>query len=198
MDESTILRSNELMSRQDAALVVIDVQQKLLPFVNHHASIVWNIGRLIDGAGMLGVPVFATEQYPQGLGHTTPELATRLGQVPQKLSFSCGGCPDFVVSLREAGRHKLLLTGIEAHVCVQQTAMDLMTEGYQVFLAIDAIGSRNTCDYETAVRRMESCGVTLTTTEAALFEWCEIAGTSEFKQISALVRADPPCAVRPA
>jgi nicotinamidase-related amidase len=95
-------------------------------------------------------------------------------------------------SLPDSGIHKLLLAGIEAHVCVQQTVLDLLTHGFHVFVAADAVGSRFEFDRDIALRRMESAGVNLTTTEAALFEWCEAAGTPEFKQVSALVREEPP------
>ncbi|MDA1049503.1 MAG: isochorismatase family protein [Planctomycetota bacterium] len=181
-------RSPELMSRTDSALLVVDVQEKLIPMVSRHELIVWNIGRLLDGAKTLGVRAVATEQYPRGLGPTTKELADRLGDVPEKLTFSCGGCPELFEELRDAGVFKILVVGIEAHVCVQQTVLDLLADGFRVYLAVDAIGSRYVLDYETALRRMDSAGATLTTTEAALFEWCDVAGTPEFKQISALVR----------
>lgn len=181
-------RSPELMSRTDSALLVVDVQEKLIPLIAQHERIVWNIGRLLDGAKILGVRAAATEQYPRGLGSTTKELADRLGDVPEKLTFSCGGCPEVFEALRDAGIFKILVVGIEAHVCIQQTVLDLLADGFRVYLAVDAIGSRHEIDYETALRRMDSAGATLTTTEAALFEWCDAAGTPEFKQISALVR----------
>jgi nicotinamidase-related amidase len=176
------------MSRTDSALLVVDVQEKLIPLIAQHERIVANIGRLLDGAKALGVRAAATEQYPRGLGSTTKELADRLGDVPEKLTFSCGGCPEVFEELRDAGIFKILVVGIEAHVCIQQTVLDLLADGFRVYLAVDAIGSRHVIDYETALRRMDSAGATLTTTEAALFEWCDAAGTPEFKQISALVR----------
>ncbi|MEQ8789003.1 MAG: hydrolase [Pirellulaceae bacterium] len=185
-------RSPELMSRDDSALLVVDVQEKLIGLIPQHQRIVWNIRRLIDGAKALGVPVLATEQYPQGLGPTTPELAERLGEIPDKLTFSCGGCGDLFADLSERGIFKVLVVGIECHVCVQQTVLDLLGEAFQVYLAVDALGSRHEIDYQTALRRMDSSGAALTTTEAALFEWCDIAGTPQFKQISALVREQPP------
>ena len=135
----------------------------------------------------MGLPVVASEQYPQGLGPTVGALAQQLGPVPAKLTFSCGGCPELTRWLDELATrrvHKLLLCGIEAHVCVQQSAMDLMTEGFDVYVAVDAVGSRHDIDYRFALQRMDSAGATLTTTEAALMEWCERAGTPEFKQIS--------------
>lgn len=191
-DDRRLPRSPELMARDDSALLVIDVQDKLLPSIANKQRLVWNIRRLIDGANALGVRVAATEQYPKGLGPTTAELAERLGEIPEKLAFSCGGCPTVFEQLRDAGVFKILVVGIEAHVCVQQTVMDLLAEGFRVYLAIDAISSRNTLDYETALRRMDSAGATLTTTESALFEWCDVAGTPEFKQISVLVRESEP------
>jgi nicotinamidase-related amidase len=195
MSEMDSLPSNpDLMSARDTALVVVDVQQKLIGLIPGHERIVWNIRRLIDGAGVLGVPVIATEQYPRGLGATVPELAERLGEVYSKLTFSCTGCPDvdFAQSLRARGIHKLLLAGIETHVCVQQSVLDLMAAGMRVYLAVDAVGSRGKIDHETALGRMDSAGATLTTTEAAMFEWCRVAGTPEFKKISTLVKETAP------
>jgi nicotinamidase-related amidase len=180
------------MSRGSSALLAIDAQQKLLPLIPGHVSIVWNIRRLIDGAAILQVPVLATEQYPRGLGPTTPELAARLNCVVEKRSFSCVGSGELLAQLSGRGRLQLLLAGIETHVCVQQSALDLLAEGYQVFVAVDATGTRFGVDHETALRRMEICGVTLTTTESVLFEWCETAGSDQFKQISALVREPRP------
>ena len=192
-DSTALNRSPELMSRSDTALVVVDVQEKLIGGILDHRRIVWNIGRLIDGAGVLGLPVVATEQYPQGLGPTTAEVARRLTDKPaEKIAFSCGECGSLFTDLREAGRYKLLLAGIEAHVCVQQTAFDLTAAGFRVYLAVDAVGSRSAEDKAVAVGRMDSAGVSLTTTEAALFEWCERAGAPEFKQISRLVKESAP------
>jgi nicotinamidase-related amidase len=191
-DEPHFTRSPELMSRDDTALAVIDVQQKLISLVPGHERMVWNIRRLIDGATLLGLPLLATEQYPQGLGPTVPELAKRLKDIPGKVAFSSCGCDEFRAQLATTGVPKILLAGIEAHVCVQQTALDLIGNGFRVYAAVDAIGSRHAIDYDIALRRMELAGVTLTTTEAALFEWCAQSATPEFKQISALVRETAP------
>ncbi len=190
--ERTLPRSPELMSAGDTALLVVDVQEKLLPAIAGNRRVAWNCRRLVDGAKVLGLPVAATEQYPQGLGPTVPELAERLGEVPSKLTFSCGGCPGVFADLQERGIQKLVVCGIEAHVCVQQTVFDLLAGGWRVYLAVDAVGSRFEIDYRTALSRMDSAGAALTTTESALFEWCEIAGTPQFKQISRLVREEGP------
>jgi nicotinamidase-related amidase len=191
-DLETLPRSPELMSAEDTALLVVDVQEKLAPAIAEHQRVVWNVRRLIDGAKTLGLPVVGTEQYPQGLGKTVPELAQRLGDVPSKLTFSCGGCRSIFQDLKDRGIYKLLVCGIETHVCVQQSVLDLLAEGWRVYVAVDAVGSRHTLDHETALKRMDSSGAALTTTEAALFEWCEAAGTPEFKRISQLVRESLP------
>jgi nicotinamidase-related amidase len=176
------------MSRGDTALLVVDVQEKLAPVIAQSARVIWNVRRLIDGAKILGLPVVGTEQYPKGLGPTVNELAERLGPTPSKLTFSCGGCPELFEQLQGRGIHKILVCGMEAHVCVQQTVLDLLADGWRVFVAADAVGSRFEVDYRIALGRMDSAGATLTTTEAALFEWCEVAGTPEFKEISRLAR----------
>ncbi len=191
-------RSPELMSAHDTALLVVDVQERLVPAISDRQLVVWNCGRLLDGAGILGLPVCATEQYPKGLGPTVAELAQRLsrlrpvGGLPSKLTFSCGGCPELFDNLRQLGRSKILVCGMETHVCVQQTVLDLLADGWRIYVAVDAVGSRFRIDHQTALRRMECCGATLTTTEAALFEWCQVAGTEQFRQISQLVRQQPP------
>ncbi len=193
-----MVRSPELMNREDTALLVVDVQEKLLPWIRNRQQLVWNIRRLIDGAKLLGLPVAGTEQYPQGLGPTVAELAERLGPIPSKLDFSAAVCQEIFEPLRAQNVDKILLTGIEAHVCVQQTVLDLLADGWQVYVAVDAVGSRRELDYRTALERMHSAGAVLTSTEAALFEWCRVAGTPEFKQISRLVREEPPSTIGPA
>jgi nicotinamidase-related amidase len=185
-------RSPELMGADDTALLVVDVQEKLLPLVPRHASIAWNIRRLVDGATALGVPIYCTEQYPKGLGPTVAELTGKLPQRIAKLSFSSATCSEIVAALDADRRHKVLVVGIEAHVCIQQSVLDLLAGGFRAYVAVDAIGARHEIDYQTALRRMDSCGATLTTTETALFEWCREAGTPQFKTISALVRETPP------
>jgi len=187
-------RSPELMSRDDTALLVVDVQDRILAAIADTPRIVWNTRRLVDGAKILGLPVLVTEQYPERLGPTTAVLAERLGPAAAKLSFSCRACADLFEPLAEKGVTKILLAGIETHVCVAQTALDLLNEGFRVYLAVDALGSRFEVDRQIALQRLDASGCTLTTTEAALFEWCAVAGTPEFKQISQLVRETPPAA----
>ncbi len=191
-DFDSLPRSPELMSRADTTLLVVDVQEKLVPVIAGHRQMVWNIGRLLEAATILGTHVIATEQYPKGLGATVPELAEKLGTVADKLSFSCGGCSAFVEELRRREDDRILVVGVETHVCVQQSVLDLMAAGRRVFVAVDAVGSRYEVDHQTALRRMDSAGATLTTTEATLFEWCQTAAAPEFKQISRLARDEAP------
>lgn len=186
------LRSRSLMSRDTAALLVVDIQAKLIPHMQNQEALVWNTRRLIDGAAVLGIPVFCTEQYPKGLGSTVPILAERLTVNDEKSLFSCRDCANVLAQLKKKNRHQILLCGIETHVCVQQTALDLLAMGFDVFLAADAVGSRYAMDHQVALQRMQAAGVSLATTESALFEWCEVSGTHEFKRISSLVRELPP------
>jgi nicotinamidase-related amidase len=191
-NSDSLARSPELMSAADTTLLVVDVQEKLIRLIPGARRIEWNIARLVRGAKILQVPVLATEQYPKGLGPTTAELAALLGPVPAKIGFSCLSCGEIVDRLAADDRPKVLLAGIESHVCIQQTALDLLASGRSVYVAVDAVGSRFAIDAQIALQRMQSSGATLTTTEAALFEWCEAAGTPEFKQISAMVREPAP------
>jgi len=176
------------MSAADTALLVIDVQEKLVPKILHADALVCNIAFLIDGARLLGMPVAATEQYPRGLGATVPELAKRLPQRPDKVAFSCCAIPAVVDGFRTAARPKVMLAGIEAHVCVLQTALDLLAADFRVYIPADAVGSRYAIDHEFALRRLERAGAVVTTTETAIFEWVGGAGHPQFKQISALVQ----------
>ena len=181
------------MNVGDTGLLVVDVQERLIGSIAGGRKVVWNVRRLIDGAKVLGVPVVATEQYPKGLGHTLPELAERLvdglvEEIPEKMTFSSGGCPGAFDIFRERGVCKILVCGIETHVCVTQTVFDLMADGWRVYVAVDAVGSRFPLDRRTALSRMDSAGATLTTVEAALFELCQTAGTPKFKEISRLVK----------
>lgn len=187
-------RSPELMSADDTALLVVDMQERLLPSIRDAARVAWNVSRLVDGARVLGVPVLATEQYPRGLGPTVEPLASQVGPASEKLTFSCAGCGELFEPLAERGIGKILVVGVEIHVCVAQTVCDLLHNGFRVYVAADAVGSRFELDYQIALRRLETAGAVVTTTEAALFEWTQAAGTPEFKQISAIVKRAAPSA----
>ena len=191
-EEHALDRSPELMSAGNTALVVVDVQEKLIGAIAEGRRVVWNVRRLIDGAKVLGVPVVGTEQYPRGLGPTVPELAERLGPLPSKLTFSGGGCPAVFSALRASGHPQS--PGVRHRGARVRAANGPRPFGRRLarFRGGRRGGLAHELDRQTAFRRMESSGATLTTTESALFEWCEIAGTPEFKQISRLVREEGP------
>ncbi|MEM7316630.1 MAG: isochorismatase family protein [Planctomycetota bacterium] len=180
------------MSSHDTAMLVVDVQGKLLPLIGGHERLVWNIRRLLDAAEACGVRVLATEQYPKGLGPTDERLKPRLENVAEKTRFSCGECAGLFEGLPAEGIRKILVVGAETHVCISQTVMDLMTAGFDVYVAVDAIGARYPVDHRVGIRRMELSGATLTTSEAAMFEWCEDSKAGPFKTISKLVQEKPP------
>ncbi len=191
-DASALPRSPALMSRGDTGLLVVDVQEKLVGLISGHARIIWNIRRLIDAATLLKLPILVTEQYPERLGGTVAELAARLPAPLAKREFSCLGSRELAVQLERQEIGKWLVCGIETHVCVQQTTLDLIAAGYTTYLAVDAVGSRYEIDHHTALRRMDSAGATLTTAEAAMFEWCATSAAGEFRALSALVKELPP------
>jgi nicotinamidase-related amidase len=176
------------MTSAESGLLVIDVQEKLLPFIRDKNALVRNIAFLVDGAHLLDVPVEATEQYPKGLGGTIEELAQRLPVRPEKVGFSCCAVPAVPEGFRRAGRQKIVLAGIETHVCVQQTALDLLSLDFRVYIPVDAVGSRFPLDHEVALRRMERAGAILTTTETCLFEWLGGSDHPKFKQASKMVQ----------
>jgi nicotinamidase-related amidase len=176
------------MSRSDAAVLVIDVQEKLLPAIVDKETILARCDLTLKCAGALGVPVIATEQYPKGLGATVGELAGLVKDPIAKVSFSSCGAPSVLEKLAETKASKVLIVGIEAHVCVQQTVFDLLAKGYRVYVAADAVGSRRTGDKEWALRRMADAGAVITTAESAVFEWTETAAAPEFKQISQFIK----------
>jgi len=187
--KSSYVRSHELASRTECRLLIVDVQEKLVPMIANYERMLGNCRRLIQGAKILEVPVFATEQYPKGLGHTVGPLKELLGSIPDKHLFSCAEILDWgLASEQPDNRFQVVVAGIEAHVCVLQTALDLLAGGFQVFVPADAVSSRGEFDWKIALDRMSSGGAVITTTESVLFEWCEKSGTPEFKQISQLIK----------
>jgi nicotinamidase-related amidase len=176
------------MSAADTGLLIIDMQEKLLPLIPDAAAITRNISFLLEVAKLLRLTVVATEQYPKGLGGTVAELASNLPPRLEKTAFSCCAVPEVTATFHLEARPKLLLAGIEAHVCVLQTALELAAANFRVFVVADAVGSRYRTDYDFALRRMEQAGIVMTTTETAAFELVGGAGTPEFKTLSKLVQ----------
>jgi nicotinamidase-related amidase len=179
----TGLNAHGLIARDRAALVVVDVQEGFRSY-DTFAEVARQCGRLVEGAGILGVPVIATEQYPKGLKHTAPEvgLPDHVMRV-EKSVFSAVRAEGFDLT----GRDQVLICGIEAHVCVAQTALDLLEQGLTVQVVADAVGSRHAQDREVGLHRLDRAGATLTTVEAALLELCERAGTPEFKAVQKVI-----------
>src|SRR5437660_6559206 len=168
----------------NSVLVVVDVQEKLLVKIPTAAALVRNAGFLLAVAALLDIPVRATEQYPKGLGPTTAELARRLGQPPvAKTAFSCCGAGTLLDELTMLQRPSVVLVGMETHVCVAQTALDLIAAGLHVTLPVDGVASRFAIDHDTAIRRLELAGAVLTTVEAAACGW---AGDSAQPHFDAL------------
>lgn len=182
-------RSPSLLSRQASRLLVIDMQERLLRVMRDAQAVTAQCELLLQAAACLSVPSFATEQYPQGLGATVEPLRSRLGTIPAKLRFSAASAWDWAAAADGTERRQIVLAGIETHVCVLQTALDLQSAGFDVYVVADAVTSRHEADQRIALERMRDQGVVVTSAEAVLFEWCEAAGTDEFRQISSLVKS---------
>jgi nicotinamidase-related amidase len=178
------------IDRRKAVLVVVDVQERLAAVMDERQKVIANCRRLVDGAAILGVPAIVTEQYPKGLGPTEEELRGALSSEPPvtKLSFSCCGEPAFMERLDALARRKVILCGMETHVCVLQTGLDLLREGFDVHLARDATCSRSRENRRTGIGMMRDAGAVITSTETVLFQLLREAGTAEFKAVSQLVK----------
>ncbi|GIW88556.1 MAG: hydrolase [Isosphaeraceae bacterium] len=176
------------LTARDGTLLLIDIQERLLPHIDGHAELVQNACLLLDAAQALELPVLATEQYPRGLGPTVAPIAQRVPHRAEKSSFSCCGVPELLEQLHGRSVRHVTLAGIEAHVCVAQTALDLLAQGFVVQVAADAVGSRHPIDWQFALRRLERAGAVVSTCEAILFEWTESSDHPAFKTISRLVK----------
>ncbi len=174
------------LRREGTVLVIVDVQERLVPAMDPQVS--RQVRTLSEAAKILHLPVITTEQYPAGLGRTVAELVSEKDSAVEKTSFSCCGEEAFLTRLEKEKARQVLLTGMEAHVCVFQTLLDLQGRGYQVHLVRDAICSRSKTDYGTALESARAAGATVTTTEMALFQMLGQAGTPEFKAVSALIK----------
>lgn len=179
-----------LLSAETSLLVLVDIQVRLEAAMPKDDPIVRNAEILVKAAREVGVPVIVSEQYPKGLGPTVPALAELLGEGErhEKVEFSCLRNSGLALALEASGNSQLVLGGIEAHVCVLQTALDLAGTGRDVYVVADAIASRDPKSREIALKRMADAGVTIVTTEMVAFEWIGSASAPQFKAISALVR----------
>lgn len=174
----------------DTVFALVDVQGRLAQTMADRERLFDNLQRLVKGMRALAIPILWLEQNPRGLGPTIPELAallTDLQPIP-KLTFSCCRCPAFMEALQAVGRRQVLLAGIEAHVCIYQTAMDLQAQGYHVEVVADAVSSRTAQNREIALMRLRDAGISLTSVEMALFELLKVAEGPAFKEILAIVK----------
>jgi nicotinamidase-related amidase len=181
------------LTRADAFLIVIDVQQKLMPVISEREATERNIERLVRGSKIVDIPAILTEQYVQGLGQTVPLIRRAFeetsGYEPiEKSCFSGYGCAEFVTATRNLHRRQAIVAGVEAHICVYQTVGDLLVNGYDVTIVADAISSRTAANKDTAIRRMTADGARLSSTEMVLFELTVNSGTDEFREMSRLVK----------
>ena len=180
-----------LLDYRLAALLLVDLQEKLVPAMHEPATVLANSMVLMAAATKLSVPITITEQYPQGLGPTIPEIADGVrgrDVTVAKMTFSAAAEPAVVSRLRQSRRVQIVIAGIEAHVCVMQTAIGLQQAGYQVFVAADATTSRQRRNADLALERLRQNGVSIVSTEMVVFEWLGRAGTDEFREISRLIR----------
>lgn len=175
-----------------SVLLVIDMQERLSAAMDQDElqRVVKNVGILLDSAQALSVPVIVTEQYVKGIGPTLAALKDKAGGASfhEKLSFSCCGEEGFMSQLRESGRKQVVVCGMETHVCVQQTVLDLLHEGYVVHVVKDAVTSRAPANRDTAVEATTLAGAVPASTESVVFQWLKVAGTDLFKQVSRLVK----------
>ncbi len=181
------------LDAEQAMLLVIDVQTKLLPAIDRHEDVSFNVQQLLRGADIFELPVLATEQYPQGIGPTVEPVAELLAglraQVVEKNTFSVCGAPAVREALTAIDRPEVIVCGIEAHVCVLQTALDLVSLGYRVYVCADAVGAQHRLDYQWSLSRMQQAGAVVTTAEAALFELAGECRTPRFKRLLECIKA---------
>ena len=185
-----IFRKIVVLDIEKTSLVLVDVQSKLAELMYDKETVFSNSVILVKAAKILGLPILWCQQYPKALGETIPQLSALLGDERpiDKLCFCCSGHPDFIARLNELKREQVILCGIEAHVCVHQTAMDLLDRDYDVHLAADAISSRTESNKKIGIQRMRDEGVSISSTEMALFELLRTAEHASFKEVAKLIR----------
>ena len=188
--ENNIKRFDKLLTTDKTALLIIDIQERIIHVINEYELVIENTIKLIKGFKALEVPIFYTEQYPNGLGATEQSIQNELdeNEAIQKLSFSCSGAGELFNDLKKKKISQVVVCGVESHVCVQQTVLDLLANDFQVNVAADAVSSRRVIDYDIALSRMKQHGAEVTTTEAILFELLNVCGTEVFKKVSKIIK----------
>ncbi len=188
------MAENYKLSRDDAALLVIDIQERLIPAMHNPKQLLKQASVLLIAASTFGLPVVATEQYPKGLGGTIEPIVSLLraegisgGEIFEKMHFTAA-VPAVNAYLRQTGRQQIIITGAETHVCVFQTVRDLLGQGYEVFVPYDAVDSRTEENRDAAFALFREMGAVVTSTETIIFDLLEKAGTPEFKALSPLIK----------
>lgn len=184
------MRHPNLADRSDTCLIVLDLQEPFLRTMFDRRMVIENAGKLIQAAKILGLPLIVTYQNFEKMGDTIPEIKELLPphEAISKMAFSCCCDKEFKLRLQALGKKRVILCGVEAHVCVSQTAHDLLADGYVVHVPEDAVCSRKERDWRAGLEKMRQSGVIVTSTEAVIFELVERAGTDEFREILKLVR----------
>ncbi len=179
-----------LLDAQDAVLLVIDIQERLAVVMKERDKVVRNCLHLIALAKMINLPVVVTEQYPKGLGRTVPEIRSAVPeyQPVEKVAFNCCGEPAFMAEIRKIGRGTVIVTGMETHICVLQTTIGLLQDGFRPHVVSDAVCSRTEENRTTGLEYMRDAGAAVTCTETVLFQILKVAGTEEFKKISQRIK----------
>lgn len=181
---------NFFLDREDALLLIIDIQERLAVAMKEIGRVVKNCEHLIELAKMIAIPIIVTEQYPKGLGRTVPELQSILPEYRpiEKVAFNCCNEPTFLSEIKKRGRKKVIVTGMETHVCVLQTTASLLKEGFIPHVVQDAVCSRTEENWKTGIEFMRDAGAAITCTETVLFQLLKVAGTEEFKKISQRIK----------
>jgi nicotinamidase-related amidase len=188
------MKASRVLNREDAVLVVVDVQERLVPAIDKelYARSLKNFKITIETAGTLGLPVVLTEQYPKGLGRTVPDVLQALEgktyERIEKVAFSCARDEAFLAAIAKTVRRQVILIGMETHVCVYLTSVDLINAGYEVFVLDDAVSSRFLHNYRSGIAALRDAGAVVVSTETAVFQLLKVAMTPEFKKISSLLR----------
>jgi len=173
----------------DCALLVVDVQERLVPAVLNGQRLVQSVAFLARWARVAGVPVLATEQYPKGLGPTVPAVAEHLSQPAESKTRFSAATPAIIKQLHRDARRLVLLAGMETHICVAQTALDLLAEDFAVVLALDAVAAGRVADHQAGLERLRQAGVVPVSVEMAVYEWLGDAAHPNFKELAGAVRA---------
>lgn len=181
------------VNQDDTVLLIIDIQERLAPVIYEQEQVIANTVVLAKTAAEMNLPVIVTEQYPRGLGSTVPEISTVLAEnLPEAQNFAkmeFSACtPEVCAALAATGRRKVIITGMETHVCVFQTTRQLLSSGYEVFIALDAVSSRTAVNRENGLQLMAAMGAVISNTETLVFDLLEVSGTPLFKKISKLIK----------